>query len=58
VQVSVFGLNLYAYNVYKRVGFVEEGRLRDALFYDGKYWDAIQMSLLEEEWRAKYLAAD
>jgi RimJ/RimL family protein N-acetyltransferase len=58
VQLSVFGWNLYAYNVYKRVGFVEEGRLRDALFYDGKYWDTIQMSILEEEWRAKYQAAD
>lgn len=42
-----------------RRGFVEEGRLRKALWLDGDWIDIILMSILEDEWaerrRLKYV---
>lgn len=38
---------------YQRIGFREEGRLRDARFIDGRYYDTVIMGVLENEWRAK-----
>lgn len=51
------GLNVYAYNergirCYERVGFKHEGRRRAARFWNGKYWDILEMGLLESEWRS------
>ena len=66
MQRLVFdGLNLHklwltcaVYNerglrAYRRIGFREDGRLRDARFLDGRYYDTIVMSILEDEWRAQ-----
>ncbi|MGN6325151.1 GNAT family N-acetyltransferase [Pseudolysinimonas sp.] len=44
-------LNVWAYNdrairTYRRAGFVEEGRLRDAVFHDGRWHDELVMSAL------------
>ncbi len=36
--------------LYKKLGFKEEGRQRQAIFRDGKYHEYISMSLLEDEW--------
>jgi RimJ/RimL family protein N-acetyltransferase len=36
--------------MYRRVGFVEEGRLRDYHFREGKYFDTLMMSILRDEW--------
>ena len=36
---------------YLKVGFVIEGRARDAIWRDGRYWDEISMSILESDWR-------
>lgn len=49
------GLNVLSYNeralkVYRRLGFKEEGRLRQERFFDGAYHDLIIMGLLREEW--------
>ncbi|MEK7248387.1 MAG: GNAT family protein [Chloroflexota bacterium] len=52
VSLGVFDFNQRAQAVYRKVGFVEEGRDRDAYFQDGRYWDVIRMSVLEDEWRA------
>jgi RimJ/RimL family protein N-acetyltransferase len=30
-----------------------EGRARQAIFRDGKFWDEIHMSVLLEEWEAR-----
>ena len=43
--------NVVAKKLYSKLGFKEEGRMRDALYRDGKYWDYISMSILEEEWK-------
>lgn len=42
--------NLVAYKTYLTVGYKVDGTLRDDLWINGKYVDAIRMSCLEEEW--------
>lgn len=42
---------------YKKAGFKEEGRLRQASYRDSKYHDKIVMSILRKEW-VKEKAAD
>ena len=34
-------------------GFIEEGRVRKAVWMDGKWLDVVEMSILEEEFWAK-----
>jgi ribosomal protein S18 acetylase RimI-like enzyme len=40
--------NLPAIKLYERMGFLHEARKRNALRFDGVYYDAVQMSLLVE----------
>ena len=35
---------------YEKVGFVQEGRLRQAAYSDGEYGDVLLMSVLRSEW--------
>ena len=35
------------------LGFRQEGILRDHCFYDGKWWDSLLFSLLQEEFDKK-----
>jgi len=42
--------NNKAINVYKKIGFKEEGVLRDSYFCNGKYGNSTVMSILEDEW--------
>ena len=51
VGLSVFAFNEDAISTYEKVGFSEEGRLRQALKRDGIFHDAILMSVLRSEWR-------
>ena len=53
VGLSVFSYNTRAIRAYEKVGFRHEGRLRDAIQRDGRYWDEIQMGILREEWLAR-----
>ena len=41
--------NAAARHVYKKSGFTEEGRFRQAIYRDGEYHDYIVMSILKEE---------
>jgi diamine N-acetyltransferase len=45
--------NERARNLYRSEGFVEEGTLRDALYYDGRFESLVVMSLLRPEWAAR-----
>jgi RimJ/RimL family protein N-acetyltransferase len=51
VELVVFDFNEAAIRCYERVGFVKEGRLRDARKFGSEYWSLYQMSILEHEWR-------
>ena len=39
-----------ATHIYKKLGFIEEGRQRKAIYNNGKYYDYIMMSILREEY--------
>jgi RimJ/RimL family protein N-acetyltransferase len=56
VALTVFEFNVRAIKAYEKCGFVEEGRARDAIFRDGRYWAEIHMSILAEEWEARRAA--
>ena len=49
--LGVHADNIGAIKCYKKVGFKEEGRLREDLYAYGKYADAILYGILEGEWR-------
>jgi RimJ/RimL family protein N-acetyltransferase len=53
VGLSVFEFNEGAISTYEKLGFREEGRLRQALKRDGTFHDAILMSVLGSEWRLR-----
>ncbi len=58
LNLNRIGLSVYDYNgrgirCYAKVGFREEGRKREARFWDGKYWDVVQMGILASEWRSR-----
>ena len=40
--------------LYRRIGFVDEGILRDNYYHEGCYGNSFVMSILEDEWREKY----
>lgn len=50
VGLSVFDFNERAIRAYEKAGFREEGRTREAILRDGRYWDELQMGVLYDEW--------
>lgn len=42
---------------YRKVGFIEEGRLRQSRYSRGAYWDTLVMSIIEDEFRERYRSA-
>ena len=57
IALFVFEFNERAIRTYRRCGFVIEGRSRESIFRDGRWWDEIAMSVLESDWR-RLRAAD
>lgn len=53
ISLKVFVFNSRAINLYKKLGFQEEGRARESIFRRGKWYDTIYMSLLEDEYKDK-----
>ena len=53
VALTVFEFNSRAIRSYEKSGFTIEGRARQAIFRDGRFWDEIHMSVLLEEWEAR-----
>ncbi len=51
IQLGVLENNIIAINLYKKVGFIEEGRKRKAIYKNGRYIDELVMGLLREEYK-------
>jgi RimJ/RimL family protein N-acetyltransferase len=53
VGLTVFEYNARAIRSYEKCGYVVEGRSREAVFRDGRYWDEIHMSVIADEWEKR-----
>ncbi len=51
VWLVVYENNPRGMRCYERAGFRREGVMRQYHFMDGRYWDAIHMAVLREEWK-------
>jgi RimJ/RimL family protein N-acetyltransferase len=52
VSIAAAEYNEGAVRLYARLGFVEEGRWREVVFHEGKWWSIVLFSMIEHEWRA------
>jgi RimJ/RimL family protein N-acetyltransferase len=50
VSLNVFAYNPRAMKSYEKAGFKYEGRMRQMLHREGKYWDIVFMGITREEW--------
>jgi RimJ/RimL family protein N-acetyltransferase len=57
ISLSVFEFNERAIRSYASCGFTAEGRSREAIWRDGRWWDEVSMSMLEPEWRHRKAGA-
>jgi RimJ/RimL family protein N-acetyltransferase len=55
IELNVFSYNERAIRTYEKLGFQREGVQREALYYNHQYHDSILMSMLEDEYRARYV---
>ena len=53
IALFVFEFNVRAVRAYQRCGFVVEGRARESIWRDGRWWDELAMSVLESDWRKR-----
>jgi RimJ/RimL family protein N-acetyltransferase len=51
IALFVFEFNERAIRSYRRCGFTIEGRSRESIWRDGRWWDELAMSILESDWR-------
>lgn len=51
VELEVYDFNTRAIACYRKAGFQEVGKRRDARFTEGRYHDSIIMDMLAKEWR-------
>jgi RimJ/RimL family protein N-acetyltransferase len=53
VWLMVFRENERARRIYRRLGFVDEGVLREEYFHEAGWHDMVRMGVLDREWRAR-----
>ena len=51
ISLRVYETNLRAIRSYEKVGFIHEGRLRQAEYQEGHYLDVLLMSVLRSDWQ-------
>ena len=54
IGISAFEYNSRAIRLYERLGFVHDSKQRDKYWHDGRFWDEVGLSMLEDEWRERY----
>lgn len=52
IEIGCYEFNEAAIRCFKMCGFREEGRQKERLYRDGKYWDSINYGLLRKQWDA------
>jgi RimJ/RimL family protein N-acetyltransferase len=52
IALETLATNERAIHAYRACGFVEEGRLREHEYVDGRYVDIVAMGILRSEWEA------
>ena len=57
IGLTVFSFNERAIRSYRSCGFVVEGRAREAIWRDGRWWDELGMSVLSSEWHERRASA-
>lgn len=50
IYLTVYETNPRGIRCYEKAGYIHEGRLRQAIFQDGRYIDMLVMSALRSEW--------
>lgn len=58
VELQTWSFNQRAVHVYSRLGFVEEGRRRAAVFHDASFHDQVIMGMLRDEYHRHYVAGE
>ena len=53
IELGVFEYNKRAIQVYKKMGFKLEGKLRDHITWKGKFYSTLMMAILKREWKNK-----
>ncbi len=53
VWLMCFRTNTRAQGIYRRLGFVDEGVLREEYFHQDGWHDMVRMSMLDREWTAR-----
>lgn len=56
ICLRVYATNERARRAYQKIGFQEEGLMRQAEYREGRYLDVIWMSVLKSEWEGMYHA--
>ncbi|KLU63201.1 putative ribosomal N-acetyltransferase YdaF [Peptococcaceae bacterium CEB3] len=56
LEIKVHSYNTRAHRCYLKSGFVEEGRLREMFYINGKYFDTIILSMLKSEFESRMQA--
>lgn len=55
IRLQVLEFNQRAMKCYNKCGFIETGRIRKIEYLNGKYYDAILMDILREEFNGEYI---
>ena len=50
IQLGVTSFNSAGIRAYQKAGFTEEGRQRESVLHDGRWYDSVLMSILDHEW--------
>ncbi|MES3016360.1 MAG: GNAT family protein [Bacteroidota bacterium] len=58
MSLGVYDSNQPAIKCYKKCGFQVDGLLRDIQKHEDTYWTLMEMSILEDEWRALHTLED
>jgi RimJ/RimL family protein N-acetyltransferase len=56
IQLVVAPYNVAGIRAYEKAGFVVEGRHREVVWHDGRWYDEVQMAVLDHEWAARRAA--